>query len=121
MSDEANVWCDQKKGIAYQRLVGEPTADKVRSDMEMLCKALEGLERKLVLVDAQQGPSSVTKESRAVMAEFTAKMKIDKQAFIIKNPLLRMLTKTFLKVSGSNHPTAFFATIAEGETWLMGD
>lgn len=119
MNPQSTCWYDEKTGITHQKNVGPQNATDTRASMEHLMSVLQDKPRALVLVDVREAPTSMSDDVKHVVTEYSARIKMDKQAFVIANPLARMLAKVLIKVSGAKHPTNFFGTVEAAEKWLL--
>lgn len=87
---------------------------------EFITKEMEKKQGRKILVDlttAQQ--TSITLEARRAFKDYEGFfLTISRLAFVVTNPIIRMLAKTAMTAIDKNKVCKYFKTVDEGLAWL---
>lgn len=96
------------------------TAEDAHAMWEFITKEMEKKQGRKILVDlttAQQ--TSITLEARRAFKDYEGFfLTISRLAFVVTNPIIRMLAKTAMTAIDKNKVCKYFKTVDEGLAWL---
>lgn len=118
MEEGPKVWYDEATGIVMNSGKPAVTVEATRRALQNVGELLEGKQRRLLLVDLTDAPLKLAPDTRAALLEESAKLKLDKQAFVVPNPVVRMLAKAIARVTSSAVEAGFFGTADQAVEWL---
>ena len=118
MEEGPKVWFDDKNGIVINGGKPATTVEATRAALKEVGELLEGKPRRLLLVDLTDAPLKLPAETRTTLLEESAKLSLDKQAFVVPNPVVRMLAKAIARVTSSAVEAGFFAEAKQAAEWL---
>jgi len=117
MSDESTVWYDEANGVVISTEAAN-TIEAARESVRRMSELLEGKPRRLLVIDLSGAPLNMPSEVRRGIMDEVRQLRVDRQAFVVPNPVLRMLAKAMAKVSTQVGSAAFFASTQEAVAWL---
>lgn len=120
MEDGPRIWFDEATGIVMNCGRTPVTVEGTRDALRQVGALLEGKSPRLLLVDLSEAPLKLAPDTRATLLEESARLKLDKQAFVVPNPVVRMLAKAIARVTSSASQAGFFGTMDEAVAWLKG-
>lgn len=118
MNDEQQVWYDEASGVVFNSGKPASTVQAARSTLRAAARLMEGKPRRLLLVDLTGAPLSLDADVRSALMEESKSLRLDRQAFVVPNPVIRMLAKAIARVTGAAAKSAFFQTTDEAVAWL---
>ena len=117
MANESRVWCDETNGVVFSKDAAN-TVEAARESVQRMDELLAGKPRRLLLIDLTGAPVAMPSEVRRGIMDEVRKLRVDRQAFVVANPVLRMLAKAMARVGDNVGKFAFFGTSAEAVAWL---
>ncbi|MBI5534877.1 MAG: hypothetical protein HY898_19275 [Deltaproteobacteria bacterium] len=121
MDTDQSVWYDEKTGVVFNTGKPASTAEAAKSTLRRVAQLMEGKPRRLLLVDLTDAPLSLDADVRKVLAEESKGLNLERQGFVVPNPVIRMLAKAIARMTGAAAKAAFFATTEEAVQWLQGE
>lgn len=118
MENDPLVWFDETNGIVFNTGKPASTVEAARDTLRRAAQLMEGKPRRLLLVDLTDAPLTLSSEVRETLSEESRNLKLDRQAFVVANPVLRMLAKTISRVTGASAKSGFFGTVDQAVAWL---
>ena len=112
------IWLDKERQIVFMVQSGPASADGLLWALERALKLLAICERRRLLVDISRPSATVPSNARKKAAKVMEKIVLEKQAFVVQNPIVRMLALTMFKLSRQKHPIKFFTSQKEAVAWL---
>ena len=96
------------------------TAEDAHGMWALIIKKLEEKKNRKILVDLSPNKqTSISLAARKAFREYEEFFKtIPRVAFIVNNPIVRMLVKATMTVIDKNKVSKYFKTVDEGLTWL---
>lgn len=117
MKKESTVWYDEASGVVISTEAAS-TIQGARDSLLRMNELLQGKPRRLLVVDLTGAPVNLSSDARRGIMDEMRKLQVDRQAFVVANPVLRMLAKAMAKVSTDVRKSAFFGTTEEAIEWL---
>jgi len=117
MEHESRVWYDEANGVVISKDAAS-TVEAARDSVRRMDELLEGKPRRLLVIDLTDAPLTMPSEVRRGIMDEVRKLRIDRQAFIVPNPVLRMLAKAMAKVTTDAGRSSFFGSTEEAVAWL---
>lgn len=112
------IWLDEEKGIVFMIQTEAATTELLLSALSHVNTLIQKSNRKLLLVDISNPSAGIPSEARKAAAKVMEEMVLEKQAFVVTNPISRMLAKTMSKLGKQTHPMQFFGKREEAIAWL---
>lgn len=113
---------DDQNEFLYLKIEGILEIEDLRQMMPSFNKLFEGKKHRHILIEmdekAQVDANFMTKELRNTYKEFMSHVDADKSAIIGSSPIVRMVSKVAIAVSGKSKVTRFFKTREEALAWL---
>jgi hypothetical protein len=119
MENDPLVWYDEQTGIVFNTGKPASTVEAARSTLRRASELMEGKKRRLLLVDLTDAPLSLDSEVRNALMEESKGMRLERQAFVVPNPVIRMLAKAISRVTGAATKSSFAATTEDAVRWLQ--
>jgi hypothetical protein len=115
---------DEKAGILHVDIMRLDSAEEVHSMWSDIKKALEDkMERKILVNLSRNNQTSMSRQARKAFGEYDEYLKtLDRTAFVVENPVVRMLVKATLAGIRGRKDEAISTFKKEGEAlhWLRG-
>jgi len=116
---------NEEEDILHLKIMGVMESEDIRELMPRLQKMFEGKARRYAIVDmsesVQLDSKIMTKEMRETYKEMGNLMDADKSVIIGATPVLRMIARIVIAITGKAKTTQFFKTKEEGLAWLKGE
>jgi len=111
------VYIDEDK-IMFLRIKGELSLDDARECLDALTSKMDGPGPYPMLIDLTGRIPGLDKEVRKYLAEQNKDPRINKQAYVITNPMVRMVARIVVAAQDSADNARFFKTPEEALGWL---
>ena len=117
MQDDVRVWYDEASGVVINKDAAN-TVEDARRSLGRVAELLEGKPRRLLLIDLSDAKLNMPSEVRRGIMEEVRAVRVDRQAFVVPNPVIRMLAKAIARVTVHVGTSQFFATHEQAVSWL---
>ncbi len=118
MENSSQVYYDEATGVVFNTGRPASTVEGARLTLRKAGELMDGKPRRLLLVDLRDAPLSLSSDVREALMEESRNLALDKQAFVVSNPVTRMLAKAIARVTGVAAQAAFFSTTEDAVKWL---
>jgi hypothetical protein len=119
MDNATQVYYDEATGIVFNTGRAASTVEDARATLRRAGELMEGKPRRLLLVDLREAPLSLSSDVRETLMEESRNLALERQAFVVSNPVTRMLAKAIARVTGVAAAAAFFSSTEEAVKWLQ--
>jgi len=119
MENPTQVYYDEDTGIVFNTGKPSTTVEGARHTLRKAGELMAGKPRRLLLVDLREAPLSSSSDVREALMEESRNLALDRQAFVVSNPVTRMLAKAIARVTGVAAQAAFFSSQEEAVAWLQ--
>ncbi len=110
---------DDSKGVVTAKPLGGITASQAANVVKRIEELLGNQQRRLLMVDLSRiTPQNFPSNAVHRLSTVVRGLSLDKQAFVLNNPVLRTFANLVFKLSGAKHPFKFCETKEEAEAWL---
>ncbi len=116
MKHEAYV--DDANKVMVMRIKGDLTLDDAKKCLQTLVDRMGDGDPYPMLVDLSDAVPRLDRDVRGYLKEEGKNRKISKQAFIVTNPAVRMISKIMIATQSWAESVKFFKTDAEALAWL---
>jgi hypothetical protein len=117
MEDEVRVWYDEASGVVFNQDAAT-TVEAARKSLGRATELMEGKPRRLLLIDLSDAKLNMSSEARRGIMDEARAIRVDRQAFVVRNPVIRMLAKAIARVTVDVNKSAFFGTPEDAVVWL---
>lgn len=117
MEKESGVWYDEAHGVVVSKDAAN-TIEAARASVVRMNELFEGKPRRLLVIDLSDARVDMPSDVRRGIMDEVRKLRVDRQAFIVPNPVLRMLAKAMAKVGDNVGKASFFGTTEDALAWV---
>lgn len=116
----ADIQYDAENSVVRVVPTGKLTATSAHKIVKKIDALLDGKSRRQLLVDlGNMTPQNFPSDALHSLSQDFRTLKLDKQAVVLTNPLIRSFAKLVIRLAGLPHPIKFFKNCADAEKWIV--
>lgn len=115
---EYRVWYDDDTRAVWMKFTSVPSAGGIRQAMKDLIRELDRHQPRFAALDLREVSGGFPPDFRKAVVESAANLRTERQAHIISNPVVRMLSRTITLLIPSVRRAGYFKTAEEAASWL---